>query len=255
MTERRFQVNKAKLRSTALAVIALLVAFGPDILSFLQLGPDSPSWTHKLAKALGVLIAVATNGKAVLLINKLLPVDQKDPQKGSATIEVLIDIMIPVVIVLAIIATLWVALGMVGPRCAKADVQLDTLAPKLSKCWGTTCLQPAAAVNAVLFDLGAKKWQTGTTSLGAGLELLAASNKDYSSGATLHLTGVVSQSAPTYLMPTVGLVLFRYAELGYSYRFASGAANSRYLSVALTLPWDLIATGQALPAKAAAATP
>lgn len=150
--------------------------------------------------------------------------------------------------ILTVIAALVLTMG---PACA--DINLDEIAPKLTKCWGATCLQPAASVNAVLFDVSAKKWQAGTTSLGAGLELLFAADQAYGSGIIAHLTGVIAQQGASFAMPTFGVVLLRYAEVGYSYRLASDAPNASYVSVALTLPWDLVATGKTLPARATAA--
>ena len=156
----------------------------------------------------------------------------------------------PVASVLALSA----GLGLLGYAVpARADINLDDIAPRLTKCWGSTCLQPAASVNAVMFDLSAKKWMAGTTSLGAGLELLFAADQAYGSGLIAHLTGVISQQGPSFAMPTIGVVLFRYAELGYSYRVASDAPNASYVSGSLTLPWDLLATGKSLPVRAAAA--
>jgi hypothetical protein len=137
---------------------------------------------------------------------------------------------------------------------AKADINLDNLAPNLTKCWGSTCVMPDAAVNAALFDLSAKKWEVGTTSLGAGLALLFASDSPYASGAALHLTGVLTQAEgkSSFAMPTIGIVLARYFEVGYSYRFNSGAENSSYLSVAGNIPWDVFTTAT-IPQRAMAA--
>ncbi len=136
---------------------------------------------------------------------------------------------------------------------AHADVDLNDIAPRLTKCWGTTCLQPAASVNAGLFDLKSRTWQAGTTSLGAGLEILFAADQAYSSGVSAHLTGTISQQNASLIMPTVGVVICRYAEIGYSYKLASGTPSASYLSIALTLPWDMLATGVALPEQAKAA--
>lgn len=150
-------------------------------------------------------------------------------------------------------AVLILALGLGAASPARADIVLDEIAPKLTKCWDTTCLQPAAAVNAALYDLKAGQWMAGTTSLGAGLELLFFADQTYGSGFIAHLTGVVSQQGPSFAMPTVGVVVFRYAEIGYSYRLQSEGENRHYLSASLTLPWDLVATGKTLPTRAAAA--
>ena len=134
---------------------------------------------------------------------------------------------------------------------ARADLNLDDIAPKVTKCWGSTCLMPDAAVNAALFDLSAKKWEVGTTSLGAGLALLFVADSPYASGLTVHLTGVLTQTAgqSSFGMPTLGLVLMRYLEVGYSYRFSASAPNTSYISVAANIPWDVF-TAATMPVRA-----
>ena len=134
---------------------------------------------------------------------------------------------------------------------ARADINLDDIAPKVTKCWGNTCLMPDAAVNAALFDLSAKKWEVGTTSLGAGLALLFVADSPYASGLTAHLTGVLTQAVgqPSFVMPTIGAVLMRYLEVGFSYRFAGSVPNTSYLSVAANIPWDVF-TQATIPQRA-----
>jgi hypothetical protein len=70
-------INKAKLRSTLSAIIAALVMFGPDILDALSVTDASPKWVKLVAKGLGALVFLATNGKAVAILNKLLPDDKQ----------------------------------------------------------------------------------------------------------------------------------------------------------------------------------
>ena len=140
--------------------------------------------------------------------------------------------------------------SMLVPVAARADINLDDIAPKVTKCWGTTCVMPDAAVNAALFDISAKQWQVGTTSLGAGLALLFVADSPYASGVTAHLTGVLTQASgqSSFAMPTIGLVLMRYLEVGYSYRFSSSAPNVSYISVAGNIPWDVF-TAATLPQR------
>jgi hypothetical protein len=137
---------------------------------------------------------------------------------------------------------------------ARADLNLDDIAPKITKCWGTMCLMPDAAVNAALLNLSTKKWEVGTTSLGAGLALLFLADTAYASGITAHLTGVLTQTAgqSSFAMPTIGAVFLRYFEVGYSYRLSSTEPNASYISVAGNIPWDVF-TAATLPQRMQAA--
>jgi hypothetical protein len=137
---------------------------------------------------------------------------------------------------------------------ARADLNLDDIAPKITKCWGTMCLMPDAAVNAAMLNLSTKKWEVGTTSLGAGLALLFLADTAYASGITAHLTGVLTQTAgqSSFAMPTIGAVFLRYFEVGYSYRLSSTEPNASYISVAGNIPWDVF-TAATLPQRMQAA--
>lgn len=138
---------------------------------------------------------------------------------------------------------------------ARADISLDTIAPRLTKCWGTsTCLMPAASVNAAMLNLSTKKWEAGTVALGAGLALLFAADTPYASGLVAHLTGVLSQEPgkSSFAMPSIGVLALRYIEVSYSYRMADGEPNTGYLSVAGVVPWDMF-TRATIPERAKAA--
>jgi hypothetical protein len=113
---------------------------------------------------------------------------------------------------------------------------------------------PDAAVNAALLNLSTKKWEVGTTSLGAGLALLFLADTAYASGITAHLTGVLTQTAgqSSFAMPTIGAVFLRYFEVGYSYRLSSTEPNASYISVAGNIPWDVF-TAATLPQRMQAA--
>ena len=65
--------RRTKLRSTLAAVIAALVMFGPDIVEAIDVNATSPGWLKALAKVAGLVIGLATSGKAVALVNLLLP--------------------------------------------------------------------------------------------------------------------------------------------------------------------------------------
>jgi hypothetical protein len=112
---------------------------------------------------------------------------------------------------------------------------------------------PDGAVNATLFDISAKKWTVGTTSLGAGFALLFASDQDLASGITVHLTGVLSQEEgkPSFYMPTVGVIVARYFEVGYSRAFNGDGTSKGYLGFAGNIPWDVF-TKATLPQRVAA---
>lgn len=71
------EANKTKLRSTISAIIAALVMFGPDILEAFAVTDASPKWVKLTAKGLGLVIGLATSGRAVALLNKFLPAENK----------------------------------------------------------------------------------------------------------------------------------------------------------------------------------
>jgi hypothetical protein len=150
--------------------------------------------------------------------------------------------------------TLSIFASLLVPVAARADISLDDIAPKITKCWGKTCLMPDAAVNAALLNMSTKKWEVGTTSLGAGLALLFSADTAYASGITAHLTGVLTQTAgqSSFAMPTIGAVFLRYFEVGYSYRLSSTEPNASYISVAGNIPWDVFTTAT-LPQRMQAA--
>lgn len=132
------------------------------------------------------------------------------------------------------------------------DINLDDIVPRLTKCWGSTCLMPDGAINAVMFNLGTKKFEVGTASIGAGLMLLFASDSPYGSGVALHLTGVYSQDKASWVMPTIGAVLARYVQIGYSPRWSSGEPMAHFVSLAGNLPGDLFG-GETIPLRKARA--
>ena len=70
-------MNTARLRSTLSAIIAALVMFGPDILESVSVTDGSPKWVKLTAKGLGLIIGLATSGRAVALLNKFLPSENK----------------------------------------------------------------------------------------------------------------------------------------------------------------------------------
>lgn len=90
-------VNKARLRSTIAAIIAALVAFGPDIAELITVTDSSPKWLKLVTQLLGVAIALATNGKAVAMLNKFLPADttpEAPPQSKGPDMKSIASILV-----------------------------------------------------------------------------------------------------------------------------------------------------------------
>lgn len=130
------------------------------------------------------------------------------------------------------------------------DIVLDNIAPYLTKCWGTACVMPDAAVNAILINVATWKREAGAVSLGGGVALLLWADTPYASGIAAHLTGVLTDEPgrASFAMPTVGLVFARYLQVGLSRRIVDGP-DSTYISVAGNLPWDLF-TRATIPERA-----
>lgn len=141
-----------------------------------------------------------------------------------------------------------------APLAARADVNLDDIAPKLTKCWGTTCLMPDASVNATMFNIDTKKWEAGVVALGGGAMLLFAADQDYGSGLCAHLTGKMSQETGqnSFAMWSAGAVFLRYLEVSYTRTWLSDGPASQYISVAGNIPWDVF-TRATMPNRARAA--
>lgn len=80
--------NKTRIRSTVSAAIAILVAFGPDILEAIDATDASPKWVKMVAKALGLLVMLATSGKGVALLNRLLPTGGMSAGEADARAQI-----------------------------------------------------------------------------------------------------------------------------------------------------------------------
>jgi hypothetical protein len=65
--------NETKLHATLGAVLAFLIAFGPDIVTALASIEHPPTWLPPIAKAVGLIVGLATTGKGVALLNRFLP--------------------------------------------------------------------------------------------------------------------------------------------------------------------------------------
>ncbi len=107
----------------------------------------------------------------------------------------------------------------------RAEVTPSTVAPPISFCIGTSynCVLPDFNLNTVSYDLDAKKWKAGVTSLAVGYMFLFASDQPWASGFALHGAGQWSQGQPSYfaIVPTV--VIAKYFEVGMSFAFMDGA--------------------------------
>jgi hypothetical protein len=69
------KANETKLRATLGAVVAILIAYGPDLVTWLGSLDNAPKWVLLLAKGLGLLVGLCTTGRAVVLLNRFLPAD------------------------------------------------------------------------------------------------------------------------------------------------------------------------------------
>jgi hypothetical protein len=65
-------MNTARLRSTLGAIVAFIIAFGPDIVTWIGGLETAPQWLRGVSKGLGVLIGILTSKDGVLLLNKLV---------------------------------------------------------------------------------------------------------------------------------------------------------------------------------------
>jgi hypothetical protein len=124
--------------------------------------------------------------------------------------------------------TVVLALTLAKPTPARAQVTPDKVAPPLSFCIGdtATCGMPDFNLSTVNYNLKTKKWETGTTTFGAGYMLLLASDQPYASGVALHVTGQWSQSTPSYLALAPTLVLAKYFEAGVTVRLMDGGVDT-----------------------------
>lgn len=122
-----------------------------------------------------------------------------------------------------VVAVLMLAGSMLWGSAARAQTPSD-VAPPLSFCFGasTTCVVPDSGLQAVTYDLTAKKWNGGVQSAGIGYALLYKSDTPYASGVSVHATFNFSQSAPSFLAPTFAVVIAHYFEAGYTPVFYDG---------------------------------
>ena len=121
------------------------------------------------------------------------------------------------------VALLILAGSLLWGSTARAQTPSD-VAPPLSFCFGasTTCVVPDSGLQAVTYDLTAKKWNGGIQAAGIGWALLYKSETPYASGVSVHATFNFSQSGPSFLAPTFAVVVAHWFEAGYTPVFYDG---------------------------------
>jgi hypothetical protein len=134
-----------------------------------------------------------------------------------------------------------IALGLASPAFAQSPTTTlapSAASPRLAFCFGqsTICVVPDFGLQTISYNLKAKAWSTGITTLGAGYALLFASDKPYASGVAIHASFNVGQtgssdprmsSSPSYFAPTFALVGFHWFEVGYTPVFMDGQIGQR----------------------------
>lgn len=135
---------------------------------------------------------------------------------------------------------------------AQAQTPND-VAPPISFCIGqtATCVMPDLNLQAVNYDLTAKKWSGGVTVIGVGYELLFYSDQPWASGIALHGAGQFTQTGPSYFALTPTLVVAKYFEIGGTFALMDGSIG-KSITLGLGVPWDLL-TGRTMAARMAAA--
>lgn len=150
----------------------------------------------------------------------------------------------------SILTTLALIALLHAPRPSSAQSPVpNSVAPPLSFCLGKSahCVMPDFNLSTVNYDLRAKKWDAGVTSIGAGYVLLFYADQPWASGLALHVGGRFGQSGPNYLALTPTLVVCRYFEAGTTVKLVDGGVDY-YLTFGLGLAFDLM-TGRTIPER------
>ena len=143
--------------------------------------------------------------------------------------------------------------GLLFSSPARAQTPND-VAPPISFCIGqtATCVMPDFNIQAINYDLTAKKWVGGVTTIGIGYELLFYSDQPWASGFALHGAGQFAQSGstgPSFFAITPTIVLLRYFELGATFSLMDGSIG-KSITGGLGIPFDIV-TGQAMHVRIA----
>jgi hypothetical protein len=167
-------INQTKLRSTFGFLCAFLVAYGPDVVTWIGGMEAAPKWLREAAKGLGVLIGVLTSRRGVLLLNRIIPPpvpatsgaaqpsavlditqDIRPPDKGHAT---------PTMLMLLAFATL--------ALCAGAAIAFaGETSPPAGGCFSSSlCVGPSASLTVAAFNLTTSQFSGGVSpGIGYGL--------------------------------------------------------------------------------------
>lgn len=114
-----------------------------------------------------------------------------------------------------------------SPRAMADEPTPSDVAPPISFCLGGTfhCVMPDFNISTVNYDLDAKKWKAGVTSVAVGYMLVFYSDQPWGSGFALHGAGQWSQGQPSYFAIVPTIVLAKYFEVGMSFIFLDGAVE------------------------------
>jgi hypothetical protein len=97
---------------------------------------------------------------------------------------------------------------------------------------------PDLGTSAVSYDLRAKRWDAGASSLGVGYALLFWSDRPWAPGVALHASGRWGQAGSHLdLAPTI--VVLRYLHAGATYRLSDGGGGW-YLTLGAGASLDLL---------------
>jgi hypothetical protein len=132
----------------------------------------------------------------------------RDSQKGSATIENLVDFLLPVAIVTLAAVALWAVIAFVSPSRAHADQQFGGCNESRSLCAG-----PAVAVTVGQFNLTTSKFSGGVAP-GLGYGVTYQQDRWYAVGLAGYLAFTVGGGEPNQAIPSLMLSFADYVRIG-----------------------------------------
>jgi hypothetical protein len=152
------------------------------------------------------------------------------------------------------LAVLCLAGGMLQAATARAaEPTPSDVAPPISFCLGKSfhCVLPDFNLHTAVYDLEAKKWKTGVSTVAVGYMLLFYSDQPWGSGVAVHAAGQWDQGQPSYFAIEPTMVFAKYFELGFSFVFLDGAIEKN-LVIGLSANAELfmrLLTGKSLPTR------